>query len=78
MQSSQSLIDRLYAADSIIALLGQLNVSKFPWEERIAVGVCQAEAQKAWWEACRDAKPRLRSRRSHQAAVHAARPLRIP
>jgi hypothetical protein len=36
--------DKFYAAESIITLFSQLNTSAFPWEERIAVGSCQAKA----------------------------------
>jgi hypothetical protein len=45
MQSSaRSATDRLYAAESILTLFSQLDTSVFPWEERIAVGSCQAKA----------------------------------
>ena len=51
MQSSkQSLTDRLYAAESVITVLARLNVTKFPWEERVAVGACQAKAMSEWLE----------------------------
>ena len=46
--SARAFVDRLYASDSVITLLGKLDVSKFPWEERIAVGVCKARATKEW------------------------------
>ena len=36
--------DRFYAAESIITLFSQLNISAFPWEEQIAVGSWQAKA----------------------------------
>ena len=39
------------AAESIITLLAQLNVSKFPWEERIGLAVCQTKAMRQWIEA---------------------------
>ena len=45
---ARAFVDRLYASDSVITLLGKLDVSKFPWDERIAVGVCQARATKEW------------------------------
>ena len=78
--SSQSLIDRLYAAESVITLFAQLDVARFPWDERIAVGACQAKALEAWFEAYPGERPRLRSRRSHQAVLRAVaetRPLMI-
>lgn len=44
--TGRAFSDPLYEPDSIIALLGKLNVSRFPWEERIAVATCQARAVK--------------------------------
>jgi len=44
-------IDRLHAAESVVALLARLDVSAFPWEERLAVGACQARAIDDWLEA---------------------------
>lgn len=76
--SSQFLIDKLSAADSVITLLGKLDASAFPWDERIAVGACQAKAIEAWLEAYQGEKSGLRSRRSHRAVLQAvaeARPL---
>jgi len=76
MQGRHSQIDSFSAADSIITLLGKLDASAFPWEERIAVGACQAKAIDAWFEAYR--RSRLRSKSSHRAvlkAVAQARPL---
>ena len=47
------MTDRLYAAESILTLFSQLDVSRFPWEERIAVGACQARAANEWLDVCR-------------------------
>lgn len=45
MESSiRSVPERLYAAESILTLFAQLDTSAFPWEDRIAVGSCQAKA----------------------------------
>jgi hypothetical protein len=64
MQSaSQSLTDRLYAAESVITVLAQLNVTKFPSEERVAVGVCQAKAMNDWLEAYWSERVRLKLER---------------
>jgi hypothetical protein len=41
-------IDVMSAADSVITILGSLDVSSFPPEECIAVSVCQAKAVDAW------------------------------
>jgi hypothetical protein len=61
MQSSRQLLtDRLYAAESVITVLAQLNVTKFPWEERVAVGVCQAKAMSDWLEAYWSERVRLK------------------
>ena len=51
------------AAESIITLLAQLNVSRFPWEERIGLAVCQTKAMRQWIEAIRSAKAQLRFQR---------------
>ena len=78
MQHSQFPIDKLFAADSVITLLGKVDVTAFPWDERIAVGACQAKAIDACFDELQDKRSRLRSRRSHQAilqAVAEARPL---
>lgn len=45
--SNQFLINGLSAADSVVTLLGELDVSAFPWDERIAVGACRAKAHDA-------------------------------
>ena len=71
MQHTQFRIGKLSAADSIISLLGGLNVSAFPWSERIAVGACQAKANRAWLEASQSEGLGLRSRRSHEAVLRA-------
>jgi hypothetical protein len=44
-------ISRLSAAESVAALLGRLDVSAFPWEEKLAVGACQVRAIDEWLEA---------------------------
>lgn len=87
MQHNQFQIEGFLAADSVITLLGKLDVSAFPWDERIAVGAYQAKAIEARLRAAQgDARLKdyqakrsgLRSRRSHQAALQAvaeARPL---
>ena len=54
-----------------MALLGRLNVSRFPWEERIGVAVCQARAARDWIEAVRSAKARLRYQRLFYRPAHA-------
>ena len=41
-------IDRLSRADSVITLLGRLNVERFPPEERMAVARLQVEAIDEW------------------------------
>jgi hypothetical protein len=46
--SIRSATHRLYAAESILTLFSQLDTSAFPWEERIAVGACQAKAANEW------------------------------
>jgi hypothetical protein len=46
--STRSATHRLYAAESILTLFSQLDTSAFPWEERIAVGACQAKAANEW------------------------------
>jgi hypothetical protein len=71
---SQFLINRLSAAESIVTLLGQLDGSRFPWEERIAVGACQAKALDAWFEA-HDGERSGRCHRAVLQAVAEARPL---
>jgi hypothetical protein len=55
--------DRMQAAESVFTLLARLDISKFPWEERIGVAVCQARAMRDWIEAVRSAKARLRFER---------------
>ena len=49
--SHEFSIDKLHAADSIVTLLARLDTSAFPWEERVAVGVCQARAIDDWLDA---------------------------
>ncbi len=41
-------LDRMTAADSLITLLGHLDVEKFPSEERMAVAIVQIEAIDEW------------------------------
>jgi len=53
----------MQAAESVFTLLARLDISKFPWEERIGVAVCQARAMRDWIEAVRSAKARLRFER---------------
>ena len=55
--------DKIEAAESIITLLARLNVSKFPWEERIGLAVAQTRAMREWIEAIRSARSRLRLQR---------------
>jgi hypothetical protein len=74
MQSSrQSLTERLYAAESVITVLAQLNVTKFPWEEQVAVGVCQAKAMNDWLEQYWSERARLRLERLFVRQPKAAR-----
>ena len=47
-------IDRLSSADSVITLLGRLNVEPFPPEERMAVAQLQVEAIEEWLAAYLD------------------------
>ena len=61
--SSHSLADRLYAAESVITVLARLNVTKFPWEERVAVGACQAKAMNDWLEVYWSERVRLKLER---------------
>ncbi len=44
----KSEIDRLTRADSVITLLGRLNVERFPPVERMAVARLQVEAIDDW------------------------------
>ena len=54
-------IDRLTAAESVIELLGRLDVEKFPKEERMAVALVKIEALDEWLSAFLDmAAPRGR------------------
>jgi hypothetical protein len=70
----------MQAAESVLTLLARLDISKFPWEERIGVGVSQARAMREWVEAVRSAKARARFERlferpatSDPSALHSAR-----
>ena len=47
-------MDRLSCADSVITLLGRLNVERFPPEERMAVARLQVEAIDDWLAAYLD------------------------
>ncbi len=49
-------IDPLTAADSVIALLGDLNTDKFSPDERIAVANVQVEAAEEWLAAYLEAE----------------------
>ena len=62
-RSTQLRTNRLYAAESVIIVLAQLNVAKFPWEERVAVGVCQVKAMQEWLELFWSEQACLRSER---------------
>jgi len=44
-------IDRMAAAESIVTILGRLNVERFPAEERMAVAKVQIAAIDEWLEA---------------------------
>jgi hypothetical protein len=59
--SKQSLTDRLYPAESVLAVLARVDLAKFPWEERVAVGVCQVKAMQEWLELFWSEQARLRS-----------------
>jgi hypothetical protein len=61
--ASDSPNDKIEAAESIITLLARLNVSKFPWEERIGLAVAQMRAMRQWTEAIRSARGCLRYQR---------------
>ena len=61
--ASNSPNDKIEAAESIITLLARLDVSKFPWEERIGLAVAQTRAMREWIEAIRSARGRLRFQR---------------
>ena len=56
MQSAvhKNQIDRLSQADSVITLLGRVNVENFRAEERIAVATAQVEAIDEWLAAYLD------------------------
>jgi hypothetical protein len=47
-------IDRMTAADSVLSLLGRLDVQKFPNEERMAVALVEIEALDQWFAAYLD------------------------
>ena len=57
---SRLAISRLSAAESIAALLGRLDVSRFPWDEKLAVGVCQARAIDEWIDAYSECRSETR------------------
>ena len=44
-------IDRMAAAESVVSILGRLNVDKFPAEERMAVASVQIAAIDEWLDA---------------------------
>jgi hypothetical protein len=60
---THSLTDKLYPAESVLTVLAQLDVAKFPWEERVAVGVCQAKALNDWLEVYWRERTRLKLER---------------
>ncbi len=47
-------IDRMTAADSVLSLLGQLDVRKLPSEERMAVAIVEIKALDEWLAAYLD------------------------
>ena len=52
-------IDRMTAADSVLSLLGQLDLRKLPSEERMAVAIVEIKALDEWLAAYLDvAAPR--------------------
>jgi len=61
-------IDRLSAADSMIALLGRLNTDRFPPEERMAVATTQVEAIDEWLAAYLEIKESACRQRFRRAA----------
>jgi hypothetical protein len=52
--SDMQPIDRMTAADSVLALLGRLDVQKFPTDERMAVALVEIEAIDEWFAAYLD------------------------
>jgi hypothetical protein len=59
-------IDRMTAADSVLSLLGRLDVQKFPNEERMAVALVEIETLDEWFAAYLDvAVPRSCGPRSN-------------
>ncbi len=66
-------VARMWRADSLIALLGKLNVDKLPPHERRAVGECQAKAVDEWLAAYVD----LRKRGSIRSRDALSRSLRV-
>ena len=70
---SNSPNDKIEAAESIITLLARLNVSNFPWEERIGLAVAQTKAMRDWAEAIRSARGRLRFQRLFLGTRYTAR-----
>ena len=51
---------RMWKADSIIALLGKLDVERLPLQEGQAVGACQARAVDEWLSAYAEMRRRER------------------
>ncbi len=70
-------IDPRSAAESILSLLGRLNVANFPWAERLAVGAWQAKSLKAC-HAGEEKPPSLKARRLHWAVLRALSESRRP
>lgn len=69
MVKSKRHTTRLWEADSIIELLGKLDVEKLPPEEGRAVGECQAKAVEDWIAAYAD----LKQERANESKLAVAR-----
>ena len=63
MADSEDTATRMWQADSVIALLGKLDVERLPFDESRAVGEVQAKAVDDWLAAYID----LRGRRPGRA-----------
>jgi hypothetical protein len=68
MAKTEDNLARMWKADSIIALLGKLDVDRLPLHESQAVGICQARAVDEWLAAYAD----LRRRERYRATPHRA------
>jgi hypothetical protein len=51
MDNSDTSAARLWQAESLVTLLGKMNVDKLPPHESRAVGECQAKAVEDWLSA---------------------------